>query len=154
MSLVSAPINNAPGLLFNTPSNAAAFSKGDVATVLQGQPSMTVNYPDSTIDHFDLKSFYYGCVVGSQESVVGVLQSCTVTIKGYSDFDGKNEVAEQEFSFDVQLLDLQEPMTKASVSSKFKGVKRVDFFVSNDLLTAALIDTVDYTVYSTGKIGN
>jgi len=41
---------------------------------------------------------------------------------------------------------------KASVSSKFKDLKRVNFFVSNDVTTAALIDTVSYTVYSEKNI--
>lgn len=66
----------------NSPDNYAAYSKLDVATVAQGQPSMTTTYADSTIDRFDLKSVYYGCALGTQESVLGVPQSCVVSIKG------------------------------------------------------------------------
>ena len=65
---------------------------------------MTTTYADSTIDHFDLKSFYYGCSLGTQASVLGVPQSCTVSIKGYKDELAQELVAEQSFEFEVGLL--------------------------------------------------
>lgn len=49
------------------------------------------------------------------------------------------------------VLQTNAQMVKASVGSKFKGLKRVNVFVSNDLTTAALIDTVAYTVYGEKK---
>jgi hypothetical protein len=42
-------------------------------------------------------------------------------------------------------------MSKAEVSSNFKGLKRVNFFVGNELVLAGLIDTVDYTIYSESR---
>jgi hypothetical protein len=58
MSLVeTGGIQNIAIISANSPSNYAAFSALDTATATQGQPSMMANYPDSTIDHFDLKSF-------------------------------------------------------------------------------------------------
>lgn len=136
----------------NSPDNYAAFSRLNLATLPQGQPAMTVNYPDSTIDHFDLNSFYYGCALSTQASVAGVPVSCTISIKGYSDDAGKQLVAEQSFWFSVGLLQLSTQMVKANVDAKFKGLKRVNFFVTNDLTTAALIDTVSYKVYSTKSV--
>jgi hypothetical protein len=110
---------------------------------------MMTNYQDSTIDHLDLKSFYYGCALGAQASVAGVPLACTVSIKGYADDKGTKLVAQQSFGFKPSGTSAQ--MVKAIVDTKFKGLKRVDFFVSNDLLTAGLIDTVSYTVYSDKK---
>ncbi|KAF2818889.1 hypothetical protein CC86DRAFT_151947 [Ophiobolus disseminans] len=138
----------------NSPSNYAAYSALDVATVAQGQPSMTVTYADSTIDRFDLHSFFYGCALGTQVSVLGVPQSCTISIKGYKDELARELVAEQSFSFTVAALQTNAQMVKASVSSKFKDLKRVNFFVSNDITTAALIDTVSYKVYSDKQISS
>ncbi|KAF1912824.1 hypothetical protein BDU57DRAFT_457191, partial [Ampelomyces quisqualis] len=132
----------------NTPDNYAAFSKLNVLTSSQGQPAMTVNYPDSTVDSFDLTSFYYGCAVGTQTSVLGVPTSCSISIKGYSDDAGTKLVAEQSFSFTTGVLQLSAQMVKATVDPKFKGLKRVNFSVSNDLLTTGLIDSVNYKVYS------
>jgi hypothetical protein len=136
----------------NSPSNVAAYSATDLATLQQGQPAMTTNYGDSTIDHFDLYSFYYGCALSAQASVLGVPQSCTISIKGYADDQATKLVAEQSFQFTVGLLQANAQMQKANVNSKFKDLKRVNFFVSNDVLVTGLIDTVSYKVYSDKNI--
>lgn len=136
----------------NSPPNVAAYSAPDLATVEQGQPSMMTNYADSTIDHLDLTSFYYGCVLSTQASVAAVPVSCTVSINGYTDDEAQQLVATQSFVFTVAALQTSAQMLKASVSSKFKGLKRVDFFVDENVLKTALIDTVSYTVYSASKI--
>jgi len=132
----------------NSPPNVAAFSALDVATVTQGQPAMTVNYADSTIDHFSRKSFCYGCSSATQASVAALPVSCTVSIKGYADDKATQLVASQSFDFKVAVLQTNAQQLRADVDSKFKNLKRVDFFVSNNAVTAALIDTVSYTVYS------
>ncbi|KAF3046784.1 hypothetical protein E8E11_009308 [Didymella keratinophila] len=112
----------------NSPPNVAAFSALDVATVTQGQPAMTVNYADSTIDHFSLKSFYYGCSSASQASVAALPVSCTVSIKGYADDKATQLIASQSFDFKVAVLQTNAQQLKADVNSKFKNLKRVDFF--------------------------
>jgi len=154
MSLVETINPLVTGVVANSPLNYAAFSTLDVATVQQGQPAMTVNYADSTVDHFDLKSFYYGCALGSEASVAGVPLPCTITVRGYSDYNGEDLVATQNFDYKVGFLQLQTQMQKAVLGSGFKGVKKVEFDVSDELITAGLIDTVFYTVYSTERIGN
>ena len=127
--------------------NYAAYSKFAVPTLLQGQPAMSVDYPSSIVDHFDLGGFWYGCAAGSEESVVGVPLPCTIEIKGYKDSEGKELVATQEFDYNIKLGDLNTQMIQAKVDKKFKGLKKVEFFVSDDTYTAALIDDVAYTVY-------
>lgn len=150
MSLVeSTGLSSIAGPVPNSPPNVAAYSKLDVATLIQGQPSMMTNYQDSTVDHLDLKYFYYGCAVASQASLVGLPATCTVSVKGYADDKGTKLVAQQSFGYKPTGTSAQ--MLKASVDGRFKGLKRVDFFVTNDALTAALIDTVSYTVYSEKK---
>ncbi len=51
---------------------------------------MTVVYPNMTIDHFSLFSFFFSlffaCVLSTKESAAGVPQSCTVMVTGL----GKN----------------------------------------------------------------
>jgi hypothetical protein len=155
-------LTNVLGVVPNSPPNVAAFSALDLSTLTQGQASMRTNYADSNIDHFDLKYFYYGCTVAAQVSVVGVPKSCTITIKGYTDDNRSNLVASQSFTYTPggsglvsgllggMGLSTSSQMTKAVVDPKFKGLKRVDFSVSNPTLTAGLIDSVGYTVYSAG----
>ncbi|KAF1938020.1 hypothetical protein EJ02DRAFT_475098, partial [Clathrospora elynae] len=53
----------------NSPPNRAAFAALNVVTIEQGTPAMTVNYADSTMDHFDLLSFYYGCTLSTEAPV-------------------------------------------------------------------------------------
>ena len=59
-----------PGLIPNSPPNCAAFGPGDTATTLQGTPEMSAVYDDSTISNFTLGSFFYGCVLGSEEFLI------------------------------------------------------------------------------------
>ncbi|KAF1944044.1 hypothetical protein EJ02DRAFT_452889 [Clathrospora elynae] len=59
---------------------------------------MTINYADSTIDHFDLYNFYYGCTINQEASVVGVPTSCVITGTGYADDQATKQVAKQSFT--------------------------------------------------------
>jgi hypothetical protein len=153
MSLVATMnLQDAVGVTPNSKPNYAAFSALDTATVMQGQASMMTNYDDSTVDHLDLKSFYYGCAAASEASILGLPTRCDITIKGYADDAGTQLVAEEKFGFTTQFLQTRAQMLKATPTKKFYGVKRVDFDVSNELLTAGLIDTVMYTVYADKKI--
>lgn len=105
----------------NTGSNLAAFARNDLATISQGQPAMTVNYADSTIDHFDLSSFYYACVYATEASIAAKPQSCTLTIRGYKDDAAKQLVAEQSFDFNVGVFQTNAQMSKADVSIAFRN---------------------------------
>jgi hypothetical protein len=116
---------------------------------------MTVNYADSTIDHFNLESFYYGCVTGLEESITAVVVSCTVTVTG-KDMDG-NVINTQSFPF-TSNGGLEQDQTKA-VLSGFTGLYSAEFTSTTgdeatDLLLATLIDTVSYTVYSTSELSS
>lgn len=150
MSLVqTTELTSKLGVVANSPHNCAAYSELDVATLLQGQPSMMTNYQDSIVGRLDLYSFFYGCALGLQVSLLGVLIACTISIKGYWNDEGNNLVAKQSFKLKPSGASTQ--MVKAYVDARFKGLKRVDFFVSNDAVVAALIDSVEYKVYPEEK---
>lgn len=51
----------AAGLVPNSASNVAA--SGFYSQLLNGQPALSADYDGSDVSFFDLKSFYYGCVV-------------------------------------------------------------------------------------------
>ena len=66
---------------------------------MQGQPSMTTVYQDSTVEYFDLESFYFGCVTGAENSEAAVPAGCSVTVECISP-QGKS-IAKQSFAFKV-----------------------------------------------------
>ena len=67
---------------------------------------------------------------------------------GYADDKATQLAVSQNLGFEVALLQTNAQQLKADVDWRFKNLKRVDFFVSDDAVTAPLIDTVSYTVYS------
>lgn len=147
MSLVETSASNTqdlPGLIPNSPPNCAAFAPGDTATGLQGTPEMTAVYADSTISNFTLGPFFYGCVLGTEESLAGVPQSCTITLTG---FNSKGiQIARQNFPFVAN--GLQQQMIEAHPVG-FTQVQYIAFTIQAPNATlAALIDSVFYTVFS------
>lgn len=135
------------GIVVNSPLNCAAYGAGDTATITQGTPSMTVNYADSTIDHFDLKSFYFACAVGAEASAAGAPLACKVTVTGKAK-DGSVK-AKQSFSFAPTGLSANQ--VQAVLSKDFVSLYTAEFSTDTGATTTAsatLIDTVSYTVYS------
>ncbi|KAF1945090.1 hypothetical protein EJ02DRAFT_370332 [Clathrospora elynae] len=138
----------------NSPPNLAGFSSTNLVTIQQGTPAMTVNYADSTIDSFDLYSFYYGCTLNTQASLLGVPTSCNITVTGYADDQATNQLAKKTFNFDVGTAQTNAQMQKAVLGDSFRKLKRVEFTVTNTmtiktLFTSGFIDTAKYMVYST-----
>jgi hypothetical protein len=157
----------------NTPRNFITFSGLGLSSTLEGRPSMLAKYDNSRVESFDLDSFFYGCtsVVGTSTGAIPV--RCTITINGYKDDAGTQFVGQQKFEFGseggllsgllpgllpnllpgvlVDLLpgkQLLKQQIKASVDHRFRGLRRVDFFVDNSLTTTAVLDTFRYTVTS------
>lgn len=134
-----------PLLVPNTPPNCIAYAVLDVATIEQGAPYLTTVYEESTIAYFNLYSFFFGCAVGSEETVVGVPQSCNLTVTGLN-AQGK-QVAQQTFAF-VSNGALNKQMIEAKLKG-FEGLQNVVFTTqANDKnLVATLVDTFNYTVF-------
>ena len=64
-----------------------------------------------------------------------------MTVRGYSDDAGADLVGEVDFVFIP--IGSRPPMMVAPVG--LNGLKRAEFFVSNDATTATLIDSVSYS---------
>lgn len=94
---------------------------------------------------FDLESFYFGCVVNTAATVLGVPTTCTVTISGTT-WDKKKPTQSFTFTPEGLLSDMQ----KAQVGKQFKGLTEVSFVTSapTSVLTASLFDDFVYTVYN------
>ena len=146
MSLVETLGTSAlPGLTPNSEPNLAAFSPKNVATLLQGTPEMTTVYDDSTVKSLTLDSFFYGCALGAEESLVSLPLSCSITVTGFNS-SGK-QAAKQPFPFVAD--GLQQQMIEAKPSG-FTQVQYIIFaLTATNTSTVALIDTVKYTVFST-----
>ena len=132
-----------PSLIPNSPPNFAAFSPKNAATMLQGTPEMTTVYDDSTVTSLTLHSFFYGCSLGTEQSLVSVPLSCNITITGFS--SSGNQTAQQIFAFVADGLEQQ--MVQAKPSG-FSGVQYITFAFQAATGTVALIDTVSYDVLS------
>lgn len=100
---------------------------------------------ETTTGPFDLHEFYFGCVVGTQETVISDSVPCLVTIRATN---GAGIEVSQDFHFDPtrQLSEL----SHAFVDSKFFGAKVVRFETSSPLpglLVATVIDDFIYTMH-------
>lgn len=112
------------------------------------QPQLRTDYDDSNTSNFNFKSFYYGCVVSTQETLASVPLSCSVKINGYR--NGK-QVASQQADFQKPLLQLTADMTKVELNNDFCDVDRVTFDTDgllSEVLLAVLMDNFEYTTYS------
>ena len=105
---------------------------------------MTAVYDVSTISNFTLGSFFYGCVLGSEESVASTPMSCTIILTDFS--SSGRQVARQKFAFLANGLEQQ--MIEVHPVG-FTQVQYVTFVIQDlNATLAALIDSVSYTVFS------
>lgn len=125
----------------NTPNNLAAFGG------ILGGGSASISSTGTSIDHFDLNSFYFGCALGTVVSVAGVPASCTITVRGFTDDAGTQLAAQEDFCYTVPTLNLSTGMVLATLPPSFKNLRRVTYTVAGTA-TAGLIDTVAYTAYN------
>ncbi|KAM0713545.1 hypothetical protein Q7P37_010507 [Cladosporium fusiforme] len=119
----------------------------DVVASLQGQHELRTDYDDSTTSHFDLRSFYFGCVVSTQETLASLPLSCSIDITGYR--NGK-KVASQTARFRKPLLQLTADMAKVELNGDFCDVDRVTFDTNGlipSVLLAVLMDNLEYTTF-------
>lgn len=122
----------------------------DVVNSLEGTHELRTDYDDSTTTSFNFRSFYFGCVVATQETLLSVPLSCSVGVTGYR--NGK-QVAYQKADFSKPLLQLTADMAEVKLNDGFCDVDRVTFDTVGGLLPevllAVLLDNFDYTTIST-----
>lgn len=145
------------GVNSNSPPNVAAYSSLNAGAV-NGDgtvPTITTQYVGSVTDRFDIKSFYFGCVLNLQDSAASTPAPCTITVTGYK---ATEKIAKQEFSFDSETLDIVADMVYADL----KGFDDIDTAVfetkaggllsilggAGDLLVGTLLDNLVYTTYN------
>lgn len=112
---------------------------------------LRTDYDDSTTSHFDFRSFYFGCVVSTQETLASLPLSCSVQIKGWR--NGK-QVASQTADFRKPLLQLTANMAKVELNGDFCNVDRVTFDTQGlipQVLLAVLMDNFEYTTFAKQK---
>lgn len=152
---VAGATSDLPGVEPQSPPNLITYGTLGIATIDQGTPELTVVYPDTTIDHFSFFSFFYGCVLSTEETVLGMPQPCTVTVTGI-DKNGM-QVAQQAFEFNTN-GGLSEQMVEAKLVG-FTGLQSAIFSTSASLAglpenatTATVADTFNYTVFGQNPI--
>jgi len=135
------------GVAANTPQNAAAFSAN--TELLDGPTLVTSNFPSSLIASFTPQTFFYGCVVASEETAASVAQSCTITATGFA--PGGAQVASQDFVFTAgPVTTLVQPLAQGTFGPGFAHVQTVRFALTSalsEVLVAGVIDTVTATLY-------
>lgn len=112
MVVAAAPLDTVSGVKPESPDNYVAYTAAGTATILEGQPAMTIVFSDSTFDYLALKSFYFGCVVGLENSEVALLTGCSVTIECID--SQQKSVAKQSFDFKLTGAAVQD-MVQAKV---------------------------------------
>ncbi|KAI7286439.1 hypothetical protein KC345_g1183 [Hortaea werneckii] len=120
--------------------NVLGFEK---VLLTQGKQTITSKYNDSITDSFDLKSFYFGCVLTSATSLGIVPVKCSMTVTAF--FDGE-PAAQQTVEFTPSRL--LSTMGYASLS-RFEHVDRVQFDLGGTLekkAFAVLFDNFEYDV--------
>lgn len=133
------------GLNAQSRPNVLAY---DVVASLQGKHELRTDYDDSTTSSFDFKSFYFGCVVATQETLASLPLSCSVDITGYR--NGK-QVAFQKADFRKPLVQLTADMAKVELNDGFCDVDSVTFDTAGlipQVLLAVLMDNFEYTTVS------
>ena len=76
----SAPVTGmVTGIRAQSPLNSIAYGNTTIPTTAEGQPSITTVYPDSTVQFFDLISFYFACALGLRNSVAAEPEKCEVS---------------------------------------------------------------------------
>jgi len=146
---------NSIGVEPQSPPNVATFANGEAVTILQGQPKITTVYADSTVVAFDFHSFYFGIVLGSENSAASTPMSGSVTVTGI-DTNGKT-VAVQTFAFVAN--GLQQQMVKAVLGPQFSCLRDAVFEINGpagllgatgNATLAVLADNFESTVYGYG----
>lgn len=127
------------GVVPQSGTQYAVFNVETRALTTSSYTGITVENDDSTTKSFSVDKFYYACAVASQEGLIGVPASCTVTATGY-DAQGK-QVAKQSFGYDV--VAAKQGMMLAQPGNAFKGLYKVVFNQKPSLTSVALVGLLD-----------
>lgn len=133
------------GFTADTTLESSLLTPGESAPSLTGPQRVTAKYQYSPISYFTPYVFYYGCVAADQNNAVSIPVSCNITTTGL--INGR-AVYSQTFTYTATGAPLQQ-MDLGYFSQGWLGFKidTLDFSVTNNATTAALIDNFLATVY-------
>ncbi|KAL9577646.1 MAG: hypothetical protein Q9212_006232 [Teloschistes hypoglaucus] len=135
---------------------AHSFPKIAVTTtlttqILNGTPTITVDYSGSKAIFFNFYSFWFGCVAPLAQSMGGAAVQCSISVAG---FDANNkERAVASYTFTPKLgQELNAPMVQAVLPNTFVGLHNMTITQSNPTLQVLGIDDAKYSVYYTSRL--
>ena len=111
-------------------------------TIASTPPTLTALYSGSKTKTFSLSSFYYGCTAETAQGAVSIAVPCNITVTGYK-AGSSSPYAAQTFKFvPEEPVDVMNPLTLGTFSTKFQTLQNVTFAVEPSLLTGLLIDNL------------
>ena len=116
----------------------------DLVAQQQGPQNITSKYLDSKTQSFNLKSFYLGCLVSTQETATSLPGACDISLTGYR--NGK-QTATKTVSFKPSAA--RSKMQFFDLGKKFWDVDTVAFKTKGVLqstLLGVLFDNIAYDV--------
>ncbi|KAF7192933.1 hypothetical protein HII31_05744 [Pseudocercospora fuligena] len=124
---------------------SSLLAPGQSTNGLTGPQRVTSKYQYSPISYFDPYAFYYGCVVADANGAASLPANCDITVTGQQ--NGKT-IYSQKFSYKATGAVLQQ-MSLGFFDQGWQGLKvdTLNFAVSNNATTAALIDNLVASVF-------
>ncbi|THZ14211.1 hypothetical protein D6C91_07438 [Aureobasidium pullulans] len=112
------------------PHSGSNYAFANLVSELQGTPMITTNYQDSKTKSFDLKDFYFSCVLNLGQGATALNQACNVEVTGYQGSDNSvsnaKQVCSQQFQFNPSsALAVQQ----LAYSGPVKGCEDIQFAV-------------------------
>lgn len=111
-------------------------------TTASTPPTLTALYSGSKVKTFSLSSVYYGCNAETAQAAISIAVACNITVTGYKAGSSSPYTAQTLKFIPEEPVDVMNPLTLGTFSSKFQMLQNVTFAVEPSLLTAPVIDNL------------
>ena len=136
--------NPATGVIPHSPPNVIVT--GTAPEEENGTASLTVLYPGSKVNSFDLHYFWFGCALDTVEGTVTTAIGCEINVAG---FRNNKEVASATFDFVPTAGELTAtPMIQAKLPNTFKDLQNITFAAPNPSMQIINADDFSVTTYT------
>ena len=136
-------LNTVGGLAYSSP-HTAIFTSLQTQSGLQSgaTPSISI-LPPFTL--FDLRSFYFGCVVPLENGAANEDTQCTVFVSGFK--PGNQEAITATFTFTPPLVSVEKvPMQQAKLPDGFQQLTSATIVQADPTTQVLVIDDINYCV--------
>lgn len=113
--------------------------------LVNGTPSLTILYPGSPLESFDLHSFFFGCVANTAASAVDVAVQCTVFVAG---FRNGQEVTVASYTFTPPTAAVNVPMIQAVLPGSFVDLQNVTVIQDDPTIEVLVADDFNATTHT------